>query len=441
MSIVSATFQENFASLMLMTPIRKFYWTMGALTLVPIILWIFIRPIGDRFLTLNVTATSIGQIAGLIGYCLFALTVILASRSSWIEKRLGGLDKVYSEHHFLGQLTLIMLVIHPLLLSIKYVRVSAQSAMNFFLPSLDSLPRSLGSISLYLVIIALFFTLYYSLRYHIWKQTHRLVTVGFIVGFIHTLLIYSDTSQSLTLKIYLIILGAMAIFVGLARFLGILTIKKYKTELVRQDSSGKIHLLFFNKPAGFHYQTGQFAFLRFDGRLKESHPFSFVTQESDPLVGFGVKELGDYTATIKELAPGTRATLEGPYGGFTHKKVTTTQQIWIAGGIGITPFISLLQDLPKDIKTDLVWSVANSEDAFLLESINSKKNEKFDFTLYNSSERGYLDAQKILGLTNFNSNDVTILICGPRGMMTSLQKQFVSMGVPEEKIIFEDFSL
>lgn len=424
-----------------MAPIRKFYWTIGALTLFPIILWIFIRPIGDRFLNLNVTTTSIGQIAGLIGYCLFALTVILASRSSWIEKRLGGLDKVYGEHHFLGQLTLIMLVIHPLLLSIKYVRVSAQSATSFFLPSLDSLPRSLGSISLYLVIIALFFTLYYSLRYHIWKQTHRLVTVGFIVGFIHTLLIYSDTSQSLVLKSYLIVIGVLAIIVGLSRFLGILTIKKYPTEFVSQDSSGKIHLLFFKKPANFRYRTGQFAFIQLEGELRESHPFSFITQENDSLVGFGIKELGDYTAQLNNLKPGTRALLEGPYGSFTHNRVSTTQQIWIAGGIGITPFISLLQDLPKDRKTDLVWSVANSEDAFLLESINSKKDEKFDFTLYNSAEKGYLDAQKILGMTNFNSNDVTILICGPRGMMVSLKDQFTKMGVPEEKVVFEDFSL
>jgi len=97
------------------------------------------------------------------------------------------------------------------------------------------------------------------------------------------------------------------------------------------------------------FNPGQFVFISFNQEsLSESHPFPISSGPDENLLRITIKNLGDYTKTLTEkLQKGTIAKIEGPYGVFSYKNTPNENQIWIAGGIGITPFVSFIKDMFK----------------------------------------------------------------------------------------------
>ena len=101
-------------------------------------------------------------------------------------------------------------------------------------------------------------------------------------------------------------------------------------------------------PAGrpMAFLPGQFVFVDFhqDGISAETHPFSIASTPGQTTLEVVVRSLGDYTSRLMGLKPGAMARVEGPFGRFTYHRHRNRDQIWIAGGIGITPFMSMVQD-------------------------------------------------------------------------------------------------
>jgi len=119
------------------------------------------------------------------------------------------------------------------------------------------------------------------------------------------------------------------------------------------------------------HNAGQFAFVRFyDGNDKEAHPFTISSAwKNDGELRFYVKNLGDYTGHLpRTLKEGDRAAVEGPYGCFKFES-DSPRQIWVAGGIGITPFLARLEELAhrgsRNNAIDLFFCVRNPDEAFV----------------------------------------------------------------------------
>ncbi|MBI5465867.1 MAG: ferric reductase, partial [Candidatus Kerfeldbacteria bacterium] len=89
------------------------------LSLLPIVFWYFLKPISTRFISSTTTLTSLGQITGLVGMAMFALTLILSARLKFLENYFGGLNRVYVAHHIFGSIAFILLLFHPLILAGK----------------------------------------------------------------------------------------------------------------------------------------------------------------------------------------------------------------------------------------------------------------------------------------------------------------------------------
>ncbi len=151
-----------------------------------------------------------------------------------------------------------------------------------------------------------------------------------------------------------------------------------------------------------------------------------------------IKGLGDYTTDIVDkLKVGDQAKVEGPYGQFTNRHISKNKQVWIAGGIGITPFLSLSRDI-KGQKVKLLWSVGNTDVKVVkseLESVDSKKSN-FNFEIWVPEDKGYINADS-LGVDNFNQ--YAYLICGPDGLKKSIIKQLKLKGVKNKDIYDEEF--
>ena len=104
------------------------------LVIFSIFLWYLRMPLVERFFDFNTTTTSLGEISGLVGMNLLLVTIILSGRFKFLEKYFGGLNKIYFWHHFLGGLALLFLLVHPIVLVLKYIKLSLYSAAMFLLP-------------------------------------------------------------------------------------------------------------------------------------------------------------------------------------------------------------------------------------------------------------------------------------------------------------------
>src|SRR6185436_3048157 len=76
------------------------------------------------------------------------------------------------------------------------------------------------------------------------------------------------------------------------------------------------------------------------------HPFSITSAPAERTLRITVKAIGDYTNALRRLLDeGAEAIVEGPFGSFSNAGLPQPRQIWAAGGIGVTPFLSMARSL------------------------------------------------------------------------------------------------
>ena len=415
------------------------------LSIIPVIIWAFMVPIAGRFADINSITTSLGQILGLVGMSLFSINLILAGRFKLLDRYFKGLDKVYANHSKIGAIAFSMLLFHPLLLVVKYVLISTHEAALFFVPFIN-MPITWGIISLFLMIVLLCFTFYFKFKYHVWKMSHKFLTLAFIFGVVHTFLINSDISRNHFLSFYVFGLAFIGIFVVTrkAYFEHISNNHfKYKVKNVKQLNKDILEIEMEALGKMMAFNSGQFAFFSFLGNSvsPESHPFSISSSNIDTSLKITVKNLGDYTSLLVNLKQNDGVLIDGPYGNFSYKNVINKNQIWIAGGIGITPFYSMAQVLGEGYNIDFYYSVKEESEAVYIKELQNiaLKNPNFKFNLWCANEKGYINAQMVSDLSGGVKNK-DLFFCGPPMLMESLKTQFISLGVGIKDIHYEDFS-
>jgi predicted ferric reductase len=137
--------------------------------------------------------------------------------------------------------------------------------------------------------------------------------------------------------------------------------------------------------------------------------------------------------------------VEGAYGRFSYGNFGNSQQIWVAGGIGITPFLSMARALGPDVaRVDLYYSVKNESELVGLAELQavqaSGQNQVFRLFPFVADKQGFLTAAYIDQYSGgLQGKDV--LLCGPPPMMKALKKQLRDLGVPRRRVHSEEFSL
>ncbi len=389
-----------------------------------------------------------------MGMALFAMTLILSGRLKFLEKYFGGMDKLYRVHHRTGIISFLLLLAHPLALIASYLPVSLMYATSLLIPS-DNWPLNFGLFALtgmiILIIIAVFSGSFGKIPYHILKRSHALFGMFFFVAFLHMLLIPSDISRDPLLKGYLIFLSACGLSAYTYRTLGgKYFVKKYRYTVTRvrklNESVAEIQMKPFDDPMAYH--SGQFIFIQFrDGGInKEVHPFSLSSSPHQDIVTITVKALGDYTKELPYVRVGASAYIEGPYGYFSFANARNHHQIWIAGGIGITPFLgmarSLLHKNVEKFTVDLYYCAKRQDEIIQMQELTeiAKQYPTFRVIPVCSDVDGYLTAQTIVqksgGLT-----EKDIFLCGPPPMMHGLIRQLRTLGVPRSLLHHEAFQL
>ena len=416
------------------------------LALIPIAIWATMIPLSSRFSDFMAITTSIGQILGLLGMTLYAINLVLAGRLKILDRYFKGLDKVYAHHRMIGTLSFSMLLFHPIFLVAKYLTFSLQDSAMFFVPFATSISVTWGILSLLLMIILLSITFYSKIKYNIWKLSHKFMTTAFFLAVLHTFMISSDVSRNNFLRYYILTLVIIGLVVSVRRayFGEILVSKfKYKVANVIDLGSGIVSIEMSPVYKKFDFIPGQFVSVSFkDPNIGwESHPFSIASSEKEDNFKLVIKNFGDFTSRLKNLEIGSKVSVEGPYGNFTYKSVDNKKQIWIAGGIGITPFMSMAYSIDESYSVDLYVCVREKAEAVLIDELQkiTFTNKNFRVILWCSNESGFINAGVIANKIN-DIKDRDIFICGPAIFMESLNQQFLSLSVTKDKIHYENFN-
>ncbi len=171
------------------------------------------------------------------------------------------------------------------------------------------------------------------------------------------------------------------------------------------------------------------------------HPFSITSGPTERELRVVVKAVGDYTRAMANLEPGAGVRVEGPYGSFSYLTVNNPRQVWIAGGIGLTPFLSMARSLtPGDHEIDFYYCMEDGHQGYFLDELYdiADRVPRLRVAPIRRDRLGFVSASDIAGLTP-GLSDKDILICGPPAMIDVLEHQFIELGVPRRRIHFEKF--
>ena len=434
---------------------RSAFWgtlIIVVLSLIPVFLLFQYGPSRDMTSYSEITH-RLGQIAALVGVTLFALTFVLSTRFRFIENLFGGLDKVYMAHGIMGSIALVLLLFHPILLVLKFLPANFNLAAVYLLPG-SYWSVNFGIIALFGLATLVGVTLYSRMKYQKWKFTHEFLGTVFIIAMLHIFLVRNQAARDYIFNGYYLFAGIVA-GIGIIAFAYSLILRKriaeHRTYRVKniQTLGTVFGITFSPERDALKYNSGQFVFLRFFSKKisSEPHPFSIASKSDDPELKVYIKKLGDFTSELVNLKVGDKAIIEGPYGRFSYKndnpKLDRLDQVWVAGGIGITPFIGMAQDLEKLMKNKItLYYAVNVEDELLeLDLFKSieKSNNNFQIIPWIKDKNGYLDA-KIIREHSGSLKTKEFYICGPPGMKSALAKGLMDSGVKKNRIIMEDFS-
>jgi predicted ferric reductase len=364
----------------------------------------------------------------------FFMVFLLSTKARPIVRVFGGLEHLYWWHRLLAITTTAMILLHA-----EWAVDNDGSGWlaNLFGSEADDAGELAQSGFLILVGLALLAKFF---RYEHFRFLHRLMVVPYVIALYHSFaLSWADLFAFDALSIWMIAtslvgVGSAAYMLFAYRF----TAFPHKGTIVQADhltddvTELKVRM---NRP--YQMKAGQFAFLQVRGhnRSHEIHPFSISGQEDGCLL-FTIKSLGDYTSTLNQ-----QPTLAGivrvshPYGDLTFD-APRSDQVWIAGGIGITPFLGALRSNWTPSGTiHLVYSVQHEQDAVHLGFLQRYEldHDWFQFTLHVTSEQGFLTGDA-LTLTN----DTAVYLCGPTPMVHALRRQIHALD-PELPIHSEAF--
>jgi predicted ferric reductase len=408
-------------------------------------LWLVARPPNQP------TGGYVGELCGAEAVLLLSCALVLATLLPAIERAFDGLDRAAVWHRHAATIAILLLVPH---------RVLVASAAD---PNATTIGLGLGDVALVGLVVLSVWALAPRLRaarwpgpvqrlaragYERWLTVHRLTGLFVIAAVAHGALVAPALHSSTLLRVTYLAVGGTGIAAYayrelLARF--VMPVYEYTVDEVRRpnDTTTEVSLVPMRDPLAF--VPGQFVVISFGGTGGwQRHPFSVSSAPSERRLEVSIKAVGDYTRELHEtLRPGTPAKAVGPFGGFDYRQ-GGRDQIWIAGGIGITPFMSWIRSLDGSFerRVDFYYSVRRHEDALYLDEIDAaaRRHPTFHPAVVETDREGLLTAEKTAngrppGIEEW------VYMCGPPQMMTALAKGFRALGIPASRVRWEQFGI
>ncbi|MCO5785051.1 ferric reductase [Pseudomonas sp. G11-1] len=390
------------------------------------------------------------QLTGVLAIGCMSLGMLLALRPKWLERWLNGLDKMYRLHKWLGMGALVLSVLHWLaakgpkwavgwgwLVKPQKGPKAVQQPLEAFFYNQRGLAESLGEWAFYVAVIFIVLALIKRVPYRLFSQVHRLLAIIYLVLAMHSLALLKFSyweSPIGWLTGLLLVVGSWAAVISLLRRVG--AQRRVPGSITGLHYYGGVKSLEIQtRVSGWPgHQPGQFAFA--SSNAKEGfHPYTIASSwdPNEPDITFVVKELGDHTRTLHErLTVAQPIILEGPYGCFTFDD-PRPRQIWIGGGIGVTPFVARLKHLAAhpaaNQPVDFFHSTAEVDEQALARLTEDVSSTDVRLHLLIDARDGYLTAERIRAAVPEWRN-ASIWFCGPAKFGEALRRDFAASGFP-----------
>lgn len=394
---------------------------------------------------------------GFIGLAMMALQFVITARINRIEASYG-IDILLQFHRYTSLVAFLMVLLHPVMLFV--VQPETRYLLNFFAAPWRARMAVLGTLAFVALVVTTIWRKPLGIPYEPWRTSHTILSVLAVgLGFGHAL----GVGNYLGLFWKGVLWGAFAlvalwliVYVRLVKP-WMMTRKPYLVEDVIPQR-GDVWTLALRPwgHEGFCFHPGQFAWLTLDitPLSMREHPFSMSSSgEHSERIEFGIKALGDFTNTIKDVKPGTKAYLDGPYGVFTVDRYEDAAGfVLIAGGIGITPMMSILltaAERQDDRPYLLIYASKTWEDMTFREDLETLKN-KLNLTVISVlreppeewlGEQGYVGKELLARYIPKHRGARQYFICAVPKMMDQVERDLNNLDVPVTNIHMEHFNL
>ena len=394
---------------------------------------------------------------GFVGLAMLALQFAITARLHRIEASYG-VDIILQFHRYISLVAFALILIHPLILFINQPETLA--LLNIFKAPWRAKFAVTGTLALIVLVITSIWRQRLNIPYELWRTSHGILAVVAVsLGLAHALgvsyylglfwkqLLWSAIALSaLWLLIYVRIVKPW-----------IMTKRPYLVEEVIPQRGDVCTLAIRPKGhEGFRFQPGQFAWITIEispFKMRE-HPFSMSSSGDNPeRLEFSIKALGDFTQTIKNIKSGTKAYLDGPYGVFTSDRYWDAAGfVLIAGGIGITPMMSMLVTAVErrdDRPYLLIYANKSWEDMTFREELDGLVNSIDLMIIYVlrqpsedwTGETGYVDKALLQKYIPIHRGSRQYFICAAPVMMEQVEEALHDLEVPITNIQMEHFNL
>lgn len=377
-------------------------------------------------------------LTGLWAIALMSLAMVLATRPAWLERPLGGMDRIYRLHKWSGILATVFAAAHWLVeMSDDLLKATVGRAgrirtdeFSAFAEPVQDFGEALGEWAIYALLVLVALTLWNRFSYRLWRPLHRVMPVLYLLLAFHAIVLAPASYWSQPTGLLLAVLltaGVAASAWSLAGRIGRARQVGGTVVAVEQPTPDIVEVRCHLDAAWQGHRPGQFAFVTFDNN-EGAHPFTIASaDQGDHRLTFAIKSLGDYTRTLSsQLAVGDPVRIEGPYGRFQFSPANRhAQQIWIAAGIGITPFIAWLESLQQGPNTAVA--------AELHYCVQDRRSDPFVTRLQglcaglpqvhlhlHDQQSGPLTAEALAATTD-DTKRAEVWFCGPRGFAETLR--------------------
>ncbi len=406
-----------------------------------------IEHIGEERLFSREWYFSAGAPFGTAAIVLFSMQFVIAARFRFLD-RIFPLNRQFLAHRFFGCTAFLCALAHPLIMFWPAIF----SPWNV---SLRHWPELIGAVVLLGLggaAAAALFRERLRIPFHLWLPMHRAGTIALavLVG-VHVAVVEGHVEFGAA---HLLLAAALAAYlVSFFRKGDIYTVKTVRN--IGRDTTAVD--LAPRAGSGFSHAPGQFALVTFcsEALPRERHPWTISSAPSNAgTLQFTIRKSGDFTSLTDRLRPGDSAFITGPYGQFSPAALgdDSVDLVMVAGGVGITPFLSMLRymaDTGDRRRVVLIWSTRTQDDILLQGELDSLKNSLHGLEVHRVFTRqdnpngctGRLNGGILKKMLSGMDPEQYIFICGPPAMASMIKAQLQSSGFSAGRIVTEEFRI
>jgi len=394
--------------------------------------------------------TAIGRVSGLAGAYLMLVMLLLVSRFAPLERAIGQ-DRLVRWHRRLAPWPLSLIVFHVVAITLGYAAAAKTGALRELWLLVAGVPNMLAAAAAFALLCLTAVTSWRVARRHLeyetWWALHLYFYLALALSFAHQVttgaaFVGHPLARLWWTALWICTAGTVVLYrmaVPLWRSL----YHRLRVVSVYEEGPGVVSVVVQGKHLDrLPIEGGQFLQWRFlrRGLWWQAHPYSISAMPRPPHLRITVKALGDHSAQLARIRPGTFVAIEGPYGTFTKHARSSDRVALVGAGVGVTPLRALVEDLPDGVHVVALLRASNHHEAVFAEEMRTLLEHRRGRFQALVGPRGAvrLDTET-LGRFVPDLTTRDIFVCGPHGFTRQVVRAARALGVEPDRIHTEAF--